>query len=542
MPVTTSSTLTALQAVASQPRGDGLVELRWSQQRGDYRKHRMASWSGVVDSARRFVAALDAAGIGRGERVAVLLDNSIEMVVSEWACLLGARLWVALNVRSSAAENATILAQADARLLVIARSRLGSVDRAKLPALCRVLVVEDQAEAGAEAVEAEQWAAFLEIEPSPSSPPSATDPVRIRFTSGTSGLPKGAVLSLDGYDASLEAVGKVLGELGCTDSVVQVAPMTHASGAMLLPHAVVGARALLLDHFDAAALVRLIEAEQATAMFLVPTMLTRVLEEVGRGSIATMRSIVYGGAAMPAERLAAGVDRLGQVFIGIYGLTESTWPVTALARREHPLDDESGDRMKRLASCGRPTEVGDLRICRVNGSECDPEEPGEILVRGRNTMLGYWDRDQGCAVRSLHDESKGLDRQGWMHTGDVAFRDAQGFITIVDRRDDLIISGGFNIYPREVEEALATHPAVLEAAVVGRSHPDWGNVVVAFVVCRAGHGVAVEELALHCASRTAAYKKPREIHFVEALPRNAAGKVLRRSLRDQAGELASAPV
>jgi long-chain acyl-CoA synthetase len=531
------SVLTALAAVnaaeekgGQRPNGAAdIVELRWNERGAVYEELRQASWSETASLARRFLGALEREEIAPGERVAVLLDNSIEMIATEWACLMGARLWVALNVRSAAAENAAILTDAGARLLVVSQARLKTIDQALLPVGCRVVVLESD------------WQAFVAVPESRAELPSAQSAVRIRYTSGTSGRPKGAVLTLGGYDASIETVADVLAPVRAEDTVVQVAPMTHASGAMLLPHAAVGARALLLDRFDARGLVALIESQAATAMFLVPTMLVRLLEEVGPGRIPTMRNIVYGGAAISADRMAEGLGILGQVFVGIYGLTESTWPVTALRRSEHPIDGPLEGRLARLRSCGRPTAVGALKICRPDGSECDVAERGQVLVRGRTTMSGYWDSTCQRAVPRFDDESedtKGLDDAGWMHTGDVAFRDEDGFVTIVDRVDDMIISGGFNIYPREVEDALSAHPAVLEAAVVGRPDPEWGQVVTAFVVCRSGRELESSELVRFCSEGIATYKKPRSVVFLESLPKNAAGKVLRRSLR----ELASADV
>jgi len=286
----------------------------------------------------------------------------------------------------------------------------------------------------------------------------------------------------------------------------------------------VGATALLIDRFDAAGFLDLVEREGVTSAFLVPTMLVRFLEAFGTAPRTTsLRSVVYGGASMPVDRLERGLAVLGPVFVQIYGLTESNWPITALRREEHLLDAASDARRRRLASCGRTTAMGELRIVAEDGREVLAGETGEVLVRGRNTMLGYWGNER--------KEAKGLDAEGWMHTGDVAVRDAEGFVTIVDRLHDMIVSGGFNVYPREVEDALSSHPAVLESAVVGRPDPEWGEHVHAVVVLRPGMQADEAELAAHVAASTAAYKKPRSFRFVTELPRNAAGKVLRRALK-----------
>ena len=234
---------------------------------------------------------------------------------------------------------------------------------------------------------------------------------------------------------------------------------------------------------------------------------------------------------MPTDRLRRALELFGPVLVQIYGLTESTWPVCALSREDHlRRSGEPEPRwLERLHSCGRPTTVGALRIVADGSRDAAERELGEVRVRGRNTMSGYW---RGGASNVGADE-KGLDCDGWMHTGDLAFRDEEGFVTIVDRLHDMIVSGGFNVYPREVENALSSHPAVLEAAVVGKPDTEWGETVHAAVVLREGLVASTEELISHCAGRLSGYKKPRSLEIVGELPKNVAGKILRRKLRDR---------
>jgi len=498
---------------ASRP---ALVDFAWDEAAHGYRRGASITYRELHERTLRLVDALAARGVRAGDRVAVLLDNSVELVVSEWACLVSGMVWVALNVRSSANEQAAILRDCTASVLIVSTRYRAQVDRAAVGASCTIVEV---GEGGG-------WDALLASgQPRiPARAPGPEDVVRIRYTSGTAGLPKGAVLPRRCYDASVEVVADVIGPLGPDDVLAQVAPMTHAAGAMWLPHAVVGATALLVDHFDAHAFVQLVERERVTSVFLVPTMLLRFIEALATTARpTTLRSIVYGGASMPVDRLERGLALLGPVFVQIYGLTESNWPVTALRREEHLVPGSPDAQRRRLASCGRPTAMGELRIVTGSGREAEAGEAGEVLVRGRNTMLGYWGKGRG--------DAKGLDEAGWMHTGDVAVRDADGFVTIVDRLHDMIVSGGFNVYPREVEDALSSHAAVLEAAVVGRPDAEWGEHVHAVVVLRPGAAVGEAELAAHVAERTAAYKKPRSFEFVAELPKNAAGKVLRRALK-----------
>jgi acyl-CoA synthetase (AMP-forming)/AMP-acid ligase II len=538
-----------------------LVPMRWNATASRYERGAATSYAELHDRTLRFADALAARGIGAGSRVAVLLDNSVELVVTEWACLVSGRIWVALNVRSSAAEQAAILRDALPAIVVVAPRYRGRIDEAALPRGCDVV------ETGGE------WEAMLAAASPrlPAHEPASEEPVRLRYTSGTAGLPKGAVLPRRCYDASVPVVSELIGPLSASDVVAQAAPMTHAAGAMWLPHAVAGGSALLADHFDAASFVDLAARESVSSVFLVPTMLVRFVEALQasartrtqRGALLpALRSVVYGGASMPVDRLERALDLLGPVLVQIYGLTESNWPVAALRREEHLFDGDGPARRRRLASCGRATSVGQIRIVRDDGSEAPDGEAGELLVRGRNTMLGYWagsaaGRDargfagtggetkgldaagiggetKGLDAAGIGGETKGLDAAGWMHTGDVAVRDADGFVTIVDRLHDMIVSGGFNVYPREVEDALSSHPSVLESAVVGRADAEWGERVHAVVVLRDGASPCEQELARHVAERTAPYKKPRSFEFVAELPKNAAGKVLRRALKTTA--------
>jgi acyl-CoA synthetase (AMP-forming)/AMP-acid ligase II len=284
-----------------------------------------------------------------------------------------------------------------------------------------------------------------------------------------------------------------------------------------------------MDRFDARAFLAVAARYRGTAAFLVPTMLVRVLEEArGSGAPATLRTVVYGGASMPVGPLARALEVFGAVFVQIYGLTESTWPVAALSRSDH-LRREGEDEPQwraRLASCGKPTAIGELRIVDEN-RDVDTGQCGEIWVRGRNTMSGYW----SAPAAQFEADAKGLDAQGWMHTGDIGVRDAEGYLTIVDRLHDMIVTGGFNVYPREVENVLCSHPAVLEAAVFGRPDEEWGETVNAAVVLKPGARAREQDLVDFCARHVAGFKKPRSLAIVERLPRNPAGKILRRALR-----------
>lgn len=490
---------------------------------------RKATYGELGHQAQSLAAALYARGLTRGSRVAVLLDNSVELVTTEWACLISGLVWVGLNVRTSADELQRLIDDCSPSVLFYCSRLRGLAEGVRLSAESRRVLADPSGE---------DWGRLLASGAAVSDyrpvAPGPDDPVRIRYTSGTAGKPKGAVLTRRCYDASVASVSDVIGPLRPNDVAVHVAPMTHASGAMLIPHAVVGARSVLLRHFDAETLIDVIERERATSVFLVPTMLVRLLDAVEDPSrLASLRTVVYGGASMPVDRLRRGLELLGPIFVQIYGLTESTWPVCALRREDHVRrqGETESSWVRRLQSCGRATAVGAIRIVDAGGRDTLPGQVGEIWVRGRNTMSGYWRLPEHPAV----EDTKGLDAEGWMHTGDVGFRDEEGFVTIVDRLHDMIVSGGFNVYPREVESALSSHEAVLEAAVVGRPDAEWGETVHAAVVLRPGRRATPEDLQRHCSVILPGYKKPRSIEIVDALPKNSSGKILRREIRSRLG-------
>jgi acyl-CoA synthetase (AMP-forming)/AMP-acid ligase II len=448
----------------------------------------------------------------------VLLDNSIELVVTEWACLLGGYIWVALNTRASEAEIQAIVDDCEPSAFLLGSRYRAIGSSINLPAACTCIEVGGDTDA---------WqVAVARANPREPVPVGDEQPVRIRYTSGTSGQPKGAVLPRRCYDASFAAVTGLLAPRQ-QDVLLQAAPMTHAAGAMLLPHAAVGAVTLLVDRVDARVCAELVARHQATTIFVVPTMLVRLLDVAdAKQLLRSLRTIVYGGAPTSLEALIRGIEMLGPVFVQIYGLTESTWPVAALVREQHRRGEgETTDAWRaRLRTCGRPTSVGAFRIVDAAGQDAGVGVVGEIWVRGANTMSGYW-KPRG-SVQSGHGD-------GWIHTGDLALRDPEGNIAIVDRLHDLIISGGFNIHPREVEDALTSHPAVLEAAVVGKPSAEWGEIVHAFVVLRPEASTTTEALFAHCTKVLSGYKKPRSIELVADLPKTASGKVLRRALRDR---------
>jgi acyl-CoA synthetase (AMP-forming)/AMP-acid ligase II len=293
------------------------------------------------------------------------------------------------------------------------------------------------------------------------------------------------------------------------DSVLCLAPLSHGAGLYGLPHVAQGAVSLFGD-------AGLVERWPGTSFFAAPTMVKRLTGELAGADLANLKTIIYGGAPMYLADLEVALERFGPRLAQIYGQGETPMTITALSKADH------GAR-RGLESVGLARTDVEVRVVDEEDRELPAGELGEIIVRGDVVMAGYWDQPDATAETL---------RGGWLHTGDVGSFDAEGYLTLHDRSKDLIISGGMNIYPREVEEALLCHPGVRDVAVVGRPDDEWGEAVVAFVVA-GGERPPVEELDKTCLDRIARYKRPKDYRFVDALPTNNYGKVVKRELRDR---------
>ncbi len=342
------------------------------------------------------------------------------------------------------------------------------------------------------------------------------------YTSGTTGHPKGALLTHDNLIANtLTALAER--DYTSADRYLHVAPLYHiADLELFFGMAFACARNVLVREFRPERVLHVIEQERVTVSFLVPAMINALLEHPSFDAhdTSSLRLIVYGGSSIPEDRLRAALTRLACKLAQGYGLTETSPLLCVLPSEDHVLD---GPRARRIRSCGRPAHGVEVKIFDEHDAECPPEQVGEIVARGRNIMQGYYKRPEATAEAL---------RGGWFHTGDLGFRDADGYIYIVDRKKDMIITGAENVYPREVEEVLYTHPAVLEAAVIGVPSERWGETIKAIVVVRPGHTTNEQELIAFTRERLAHYKAPTSVDFAEALPRNPSGKVLKKLLRE----------
>jgi long-chain acyl-CoA synthetase len=348
------------------------------------------------------------------------------------------------------------------------------------------------------------------------------------YTSGTTGRPKGAMLTHRNLLAMTLAYLADVDGIAADDAILHAAPMSHGSGLYILPHAARGACQMLPPSggFDPAEVIDLLQVPRASGgmtLFAAPTMVKRLAEHPAAGGAPHpgLKTIVYGGGPMYLADLERAHAVFGYRLAQIYGQGESPMCITALDKAMH-ADAGHPRHRERLASVGTAQAVVEVVVAGPDDRPLPPGEIGEVLVRGDSVMRGYW-QDPDATAASL--------RGGWLHTGDLGVLDDDGFLTLRDRSKDLIISGGSNIYPREVEEVLLQHPAVAEAAVLGRPDPQWGEAVVAFVVAAPGRDCEPALLDAHCLAHIARFKRPKEYRFVAALPKNNYGKIVKTELR-----------
>jgi acyl-CoA synthetase (AMP-forming)/AMP-acid ligase II len=473
----------------------------------------------------RLADALRALGARHGDRIAIYARNCVEYLEVYGACEQGGFIAATVNFRLAAPEIEYVLGNLEPIALVFEDCHAATVAalRPKLRGIEHYIRIGGaMSDLPATVIDYEALLASGRPRP-PATRPGPEDTVYIVHTSGTTGRPKGAMIGQRAQLGIARSINREPG-LGIEDTGLIALPLFHLGAKFLqLAHHFGGAGIQLHRAFDTTATWQALERDGVTTVLLAPTMIEMLLEArpPGGADCPALHTIFYATAPIRESLLRRALAAFGPVCLQQYGSTEAGL-VTTLRREQHVTEGPERER-RRLASAGRPVRGVELRIVGRDGRPCPQGEAGEIEVRHPDLMQGYW-RDPAATAEAFHD--------GWLRIGDIGRLDEDGFLYIVDRRKDMIISGGENIYPREVEAALLEHPAVADAAVIGIPDDTWGESVCAMVVLAPGRSVSGPALIEHCRGRIASYKKPKRIEFLEALPRLGTGKVDKVTLRE----------
>ena len=459
------------------------------------------------DASARVAGLLAARGVGPSDPVGIMLPNVAEFAVTYFGVLRAGGVVVPMNPLLKAREVAYYLGDSGAPVVFAWHGAAAEAEAGAKEADAEAIVV-DPATFGDLLAMATPEPAVLDR--------AGDDTAVILYTSGTTGRPKGAELTHANLITNAEVTGRDLLRIGADDVIFGGLPLFHSFGQTCTLNTAVAAGATLtvLPRFDPAQALRMLAEHRATIFAGVPTMYSALLHVPNRGDydVSALRVSVSGGAAMPVEVLRQFEDAFGCIVLEGYGLSETS-PVASF---NHP------DRERKPGSIGTPIRGVEMRVVDEAGHEVSQGEVGEIAIRGHNIMKGYWRKPDATA--------DAISADGWFRTGDVGQVDEDGYYYIVDRKKDLIIRGGYNVYPREVEEVLYEHPAVAEAAVIGMPHAELGEEVGAAVVLKPGTSVSEDELRAFVKAQVAAYKYPRRVWFVDVLPKGPTGKILKREI------------
>ena len=469
---------------------------------------RTFSYSAVVATSHLIANGLRQRGIGPGRRVAVLSPNSAAAFLAVLGVLRSGATWIPANARATADELTEQLRMADAAALFY--------DPA-LEATAKHLACQ---------VPTLQWTISLDDAPSsdsalfPDAPEDNTREAILGFTGGTTGRPKAVVASARNVEAMTTALLAHV-DIGDPAIYLAAAPLTHAAGILSFPVLATGGTIVILRGVDITEILDTIEQQRITFLFLPPTVIYMMLAHPGvrDTDFSSLRAFVYAAAPMAPEKLRQSLDVFGPRMVQLYGQSEAAMICTVLTAKDHL--DALKHAPHRLESCGRPSVVARIGVMNDEGGLVPAGAVGEIVVRSSLVMEGY-----------LGDPDPSVRAHGWHHTGDVGRIDADGFVYLLDRKKDMIVTGGFNVFSAEVETAVLTHPDVVQCAVVGTPDPHWGEAVTAVVETAPGSDVSPADVIAHCRALLSGVKCPKRVEIWAQLPRNAAGKILKREVRD----------
>ena len=475
-----------------------------------YGKRTVMDYGALALRAARIAGALRSSGLAPGERVAIAAKNHPEYLAILFGIWHAGLAAVPANAKLHSAELGYILEHSGARICFASKDLEGEIAAHGPKSLQRLLTIASR-----------EYETLVSADPVPLEPRAGDDLAWLFYTSGTTGKPKGAMLTHRNLAWASHAYAAEVDAVAPGEAIVHAAPLSHGSGLYALPH--VGRLGVNVvpesGAFEPDEIFSLFSHWTRPSMFAAPTMIKRLVESGADCDPALIRTLIWGGAPMYVEDARKAVDRFGYRLTQIYGQGESPMTITFLGR--HEIADRGHPRWEeKLGSAGRPYACVEVKVADHEDRDLPAGTPGEILCKGDVVMAGYWKNPQASEA-ALHG--------GWLHTGDVGVFDAEGYLTLKDRSKDMIISGGSNIYPREVEEILLAHEKIREASVIGRPDAEWGEIVVAYVVGEA----SANELDALCLARIARFKRPKDYVFVDSLPKNNYGKILKTELRER---------
>jgi fatty-acyl-CoA synthase len=470
----------------------------------------------MSEEISRYVQVFRAQGLVQGQGIATLSKNRPEVLCSMGAVIVSGCRNTPLHPLGSLDDHAYVLEDAGIDTLIFDPFFVERAEQlqTRVPTLTRLLSY------GETGISVDLIATAATLQPEHLIGPNVDpeDLSALAYTGGTTGKPKGV---MNTYRGSAAMAQIMVSEWQWPDEVRHLVctPLSHAGSSLFVPLLLLGGSMVVLPAFEAGAVLAAIEQHRITTTMLVPSMIYALLDHpnFGRTDLSSLETIYYGASPMSPARLQEAIQKLGPIFFQFYGQTECPQSVCVLRKEEHDPDD-----LTRLASCGRPVPWVKVGLFDDEGNEVPNGAPGELCVRGPLVMKGYWNKPE---------ETETALEGGWLHTGDVASQDERGFLTIVDRKKDMIISGGFNVFPREVEDVISTHPSVAAVAVVGVPDEKWGEAVMAIVVPRHGADIDVDELMALVKNRKGSHYAPKTIEVVDSIPMSPLGKPDKKALR-----------
>jgi O-succinylbenzoate-CoA ligase len=491
------------------------------------------TYAKINERVNRLANALAQLGVGKGDRIGILHVNCNQYIETYFAVAKLAAIFVPLNFRAKADELTYMVANAEAKFLFVGSRYLDIVNTMlpHLPTIKQAISIDSKQEGKMYYEDLLRSASSDEV----MGEIEDEDITILMYTAGTTGLPKGVPLKHNAFATyALENVEPASPDI--EERNLLTVPLYHVAGIQAMLAAIYGGRTLvLMKQFEVKEWLEMIQREKATRAMLVPTMLKRVIDDpdYNKYDLSSLQVITYGAAPMPFEVINKAIKVMPWVrFINAFGQTETASTITTLGPEDHIIEGTEEERQKKLkrltSSIGKPLPDVEVKIVDEDGKALPSLEVGEILARGPRIMTGYW--------RDEKKTSQAITSDGWLRTGDMGWMDEEGYIYLAGRGDDMIIRGGENISPEEVENVLHSHPKIEEAAVIGIPDMEWGQEPRAVVVLKKGEAATSEEIIEYCRSRLAGFKRPRSVVFIDALPRNQMGKVLRKKLREEYGK------